>query len=160
MNQSYRSCAKNQSNGDTIQNLMMHRGPIIWDSAGSYMYLCMVSSEDSTSSMKDQLYGNSEKVSKGILVQRICATIHRELVHQISGMACTNMHNSSLKNGIECMCMSQCLSMCVPSLPDRLIAYHMHVQCITIWYVQVYRVLECVKICHYNYVQVHVCSQV
>ena len=35
----------------------------------------------------------------------------------------------------------------------------MHVMshtCITIWYVQVYCVLECVRICHYNDVHVHV----
>ena len=37
----------------------MYRGPILWDGACSYMYLCAVSSEGSTSSTKDQLYGNS-----------------------------------------------------------------------------------------------------
>ena len=30
--------------------------------------------------------------------------------------------------------------------------------CITIWYVQVYYVLECVRICHYDDVQAHVCN--
>ena len=42
------------------------------------------------SSMKDQLYMGTQHaqrvVSKGLLVQRICATIHREPVHQISGL--------------------------------------------------------------------------
>ena len=67
----------------------------------------------------------------------------------IKSVACTNMHNSSLINGIECMCMSQCLGVCLPSSQDRLIA---------IWYVQVYCVLECVRIYHYDDVQVHVCN--
>ena len=137
----------------------MYRGPIIWDSACSYMYLCMVSSEGSMSSMKDQLYGNSTCTKSSCQKEYL----YRGYVQQytesryIKSVACTNMHNSSLTNGIECICMSQCLSMCVPSLPDRPIAYHIHVQCITIWYVQVYRVLECVRICHYNdvYIRVH-----
>ena len=36
--------------------------------------------------------------------------------------------------------------------------YCMPHACITIWYVQVYCVLECVRICHYDDVQVHMCN--
>ena len=52
-----------------------------------------------------------------------------------------------------CMHMSQCLCVCVPSLPDS-----MPHTCIAIWYVQVYCVHECVRMCHYDDVQVHVCN--
>ena len=36
--------------------------------------------------------------------------------------------------------------------------YCMPHTCITIWYVQAYCVLECMRICHYDDVQVHVCN--
>ena len=52
-----------------------------------------------------------------IVARILCTSIYlyRGYVQQytesrcIKSVACTNMHNSSLINGIECMCMSQCL---------------------------------------------------
>ena len=58
----------------------MYEGPFVWE-----------------------LNTHKEWVSKGILVQRIRATIHREPVHQISDLYKHAQHNSSLINGIECM---------------------------------------------------------
>ena len=36
--------------------------------------------------------------------------------------------------------------------------YYMPHTCITLWYVQVFCVFECVRICHYDDGQVHVCN--
>ena len=53
---------------------------------GSYMYLCMDSSEGSMSSMKDQLYGNSTCTYSTCQKEYLYRVIHRESVHQISGL--------------------------------------------------------------------------
>ena len=95
----------------------------------SYMYLCTVSSEGSMSSTKDKLCGNSTCTKSSCQKEYM----YRGYVQQytesqcIKSVACTNMHNSCLINGIECMRISQCLSVCVPSLPDRFIVCHIHV---------------------------------
>ena len=70
-----------------------------------YMYLCTVSSEGSMSSMKDQLYECTKSSCQKEYLYRGKYTESR----YIKSVACTNNHNSSLINGIECMCMSQCL---------------------------------------------------
>ena len=63
------------------------------------------------SSMKDQLYGNSTCTKSSCQKEYL----YRGYVQQyteswyLKSVACTNMHNSSLINGIEYMCMSQCL---------------------------------------------------
>ena len=64
MDQSYGSCAKDQSNGNIKDQSMMHVTMNLMhvqrtNPMGQCMYLCMVSSEGSMSSTKDQLYGNS-----------------------------------------------------------------------------------------------------
>ena len=70
--------------------------------------------------------------------------LYREYVQQytesryIKSVACTNMHNSSLINGIECICISLYICECV---------YH-HYQTGLLY----------ATLCHYDYVQVQ-CEQ-
>ena len=65
----------------------------------------------------------------------------------------TSMHNSSL---ITCNRMHVNVTMFVSMC--TIITRCMPHTCITIWYVQVYCILECGRICHYDDVQVHVCN--
>ena len=61
------------------------------------------------SSMKDQLYGNST-CTKSSVKRNTCTEDNTQRVgtsNQWPVQTC--MYNSSLINGIECMCMSQCL---------------------------------------------------
>ena len=60
------------------------------------------------SSMKDQFYGNSTCiVVKGILLQRICTRIHRESVHQISGLY--KHAQQQFNNACTCHNVCQCV---------------------------------------------------
>ena len=82
-------------------------------------------------------------------------TKSRQRVYRYNeSVACTNMHNSSLIMHVH---VTMFVSVC--TISTRLV-YCMPHTCITIWYVQVYCVLECVRICHYDDVglQVHVCN--
>ena len=78
------------------------------------------------SSMKHQLYGNSTCTKSGCQKEYLYRGYVQQYIESryIKSGACINMHNSCLVNGIECMCMSQCLRVCVPSLPDRFIVCH------------------------------------
>ena len=95
---------------------------------------------------------HKELLSKGILVQRI---IHRESVHQISGPY-KHAHKQFHKWNRMHVHVTMFVSVC--TISNRLVYCMPHHTCITIWYVQVYCVLECVRICHYDDVQVHVCN--
>ena len=69
-------------------------------------------------------YMRTQHAQRVVVKRNICTEDNAQSLY-IKSVACTNMHNSSLINGIECMCMSQCLWVCiVPSLPDRFIVCH------------------------------------
>ena len=98
----------------------------------------------------------TQHAQRVVVKRNICTEDNTQRVGTSNQWPVQNMHISSLINGIECMCMSQCL--CVCTISNRLVYCMPHHTCITIWYVQVYCVLECVRICHYDDVQVHVCN--
>ena len=58
-----------------------------------------------------------------VVKRNTCTEVTCNNTLKVGTLVCTNLHNSSLINGIECTCMSQCLSVFVPSLPDRFIVY-------------------------------------
>ena len=70
-------CILHVTKNQSYDNIMHVQGPILWDSACSYMYLCTVSSEGSVSCMKDKLCGNSTctkcSVKRSIPLQKIPA---------------------------------------------------------------------------------------
>ena len=104
--------------GDTM-NVTMN--PIACTEDQSYgtvqVATCTVLRGSSMSSMKDQLYGNSTCTKSGCQKEYLYrGDVQRQYTESqyITSVACRNMHNSSLINGTECMCMSQCLWVCVP----------------------------------------------
>ena len=120
------------------------------------MYLCMVSSEGSTSSTKDQLCRNStctmSSCQKKYLYRGyVQQYMHRESVHQIS---CLYKHAQQQFNRMH-VYVTLFVSVC--TIITRQF-YCMQHTCIAIWYEQVYCVLECMGLCHYDDVQVHVCN--
>ena len=74
----------------------------------------------------------------------------------IKSVACTNIHSSSLVNGIMHVHVTMFVSVCTIITRQVYCMPHINITCI--WYVQVYCVLEYVRICHYDDVQVQVCN--
>ena len=86
-------------------------------------------------------------------LQRMCA-IRRELIYQISGLY---KHPQQQFNKWYRMYVHVTMFVSVCTIIPRKVFVLPHT-CITLWYVQVYCVLECVRICHYGDVQVYVCN--
>ena len=147
MDQSYGSCAKNQSYYYNEPDACTRTNPM-----GQCMYITYAWSQAmvlSLSNTKDKLYGNSTCTKGSCVVQRIRATVHRELVHQISGLYKYAQQQFNKWNRLNaCTCHNVCECVYHHYQTGLLYMYN-HLVC------AVYCVLECG---HYDDVQVHVCN--